>query len=75
MTASPHLPAIPHVTRQLTTRIVRAYGMTTVEARRWFRQPSLELDGKTPEELAVTIDGTRMLVEFLEAREQRLRPG
>ena len=69
MSTSTQLPAIPHVSRQLATRIVRAYGMTHVEARRWFRQPSQELGGKTPADLAATIDGTRWLVEFLEARE------
>lgn len=69
VTTSTHLPAIPHVSRQLTARIVRAYGMTPVEARRWFRQPNQELGGKTPAALSATIDGTRMLVEFLEGRE------
>jgi uncharacterized protein (DUF2384 family) len=68
MTTSTALPAIPHCSRLLTARIMLAYGLSPVEARRWFRRPCGDLDGQTPAHVAVTIEGTRALVEFLETR-------
>jgi Protein of unknown function (DUF2384) len=68
MPASTQLPAIPHVSRQLTVRIARAYGYSPIEARRWFRRPCDELDGQVPACLASTIEGTQALVEFLESK-------
>ena len=68
MSTTTELPAIPHCTRLLTARIMRAYGLSPVEARRWFRRPCADLDGQTPAHLAVTIEGTRALVEFLDGR-------
>ena len=55
-----------HVPRRLTTAIVRAFGMTQVEARCWFRRPHAAFGGQSPEDVAQTIEGIRRLVSFLE---------
>lgn len=67
-TDSNQLATIPTVPRQLTQRIMRAYNLSPLAARMWFRDPCPALGQRIPAELAETIDGTRQLVRFLDER-------
>jgi len=68
MRAMTTAPAMPHVSRELTARIARAYGLTFTESRQWFRRPCPELGGTTPAHLAASLEGIRELTAFLELK-------